>query len=270
MELRRIREERGLTTHRAARLLNRTQSSISKLETGHRGIRIPGLENMLDRYGGVDEQTRETLFRLAREARTKGWWQSYDGTLTPEAMDLIGLEADASRICFFELILIPGLLQTEPYARALLSQGPFSYDPELVDRLVDVRLKRQRILTRPDPPELLAILDEAALRRQVGGPDVMRVQLEHLLEASRPPNVTLRILPFAAGAYRGMAGAFQILDVGEYGDLRVVAVDSLSGMSYREESEELCNYAEAFDRLLAAALSDVDACCLIEELLSAS
>src|SRR5258708_4250442 len=109
MMLRRIRDERGLSTHAAARLLNRSQASISKLETGHRGIHRRSLENMLDRYGIKDEELRETLFRLARNARTPGWWQSYGGTLSPEAMDLIGLEADATSIRFFELILIPGL-----------------------------------------------------------------------------------------------------------------------------------------------------------------
>lgn len=268
MELRRIREDRGLTTHRAARLLNRTQSSISKLETGHRGIRIPGLENMLDRYGGVDEQTRETLFRLAREARTKGWWQSYDGTLTPEAIDLIGLEADASRICFFELILIPGLLQTEPYARALISEGSFAYDPNLIDRLVDVRLKRQEILTGIAPPVVHAILDEAALRREVGSVDVMRTQLQHLIEACKRPNVSLQVLPFASGAYGGMTGAFVLMDVGAHGDLRLVQVDSLTEMSYREELQQVRAYSDTFDRLRARALSQADTQGLIEELMS--
>ncbi|MGI8331259.1 helix-turn-helix domain-containing protein [Actinomadura scrupuli] len=270
MMLRQIREERGLSTHAAARLLNRSQASISKLETGHRGIHRPSLENMLDRYGVRDPELRETLFRLARNARTPGWWQSYGGTLSPEAMDLIGLEADAAAIGFFELILIPGLLQTEAYARALLGQGSFSYDPKLIDRLVDVRMKRQRILARPRPPAVRAVLDEAALRREVGGPEIMRAQLRHLIEASHRPDITLQVLPFSAGAYLGMVGAFTLMDIGPHGDLQVATIDSLSDMSYREETNQVRGYSQAFDRLCATALGEADTRALIQGLLSNS
>jgi hypothetical protein len=223
---------------------------------------------MLDRYGIEDEELRETLFRLARNARTPGWWQSYGGTLSPEAMDLIGLEADAASISFFELIFIPGLLQTEAYARTLIDRGPFAYDRKLVDRLVDVRMKRQEILARPEPPKMSAVLDEAALQRQVGGPEIMRAQLRHLIDASHRPHVTLQVLPFATGAYQGMTGAFILLDVGEHGDLQIVAVDSLTDMSYREEAHQLSRYYETFDRLRDAALSEADTRVLIERLLS--
>jgi transcriptional regulator with XRE-family HTH domain len=268
MMLRRIREDRNLSTHAAARLLNRSQASISKLETGHRGIHRPSLENMLDRYGVQDEQLRETLFRLAREARQKGWWQSYGGTLSPEDMDFIGLEADSASIRFFELILIPGLLQTEAYARALIGQGGFSSDLRLVDRLVEIRMKRQRVLTRPEPPEVCAVLDEAALRRQVGGPEVMRAQLRHLIEASHQPRVSLQVLPFAAGSYLGMAGAFIVMDVGEHGHFQVAKIDSLTEMSYREEPQQVRTYTAIFDRLRANALPEADTRALIEGLLS--
>lgn len=269
MTLRRLREERGLSTHAAARLLNRSQASISKLETGHRGIHRPSLENLLDRYGVHDQELRETLFRLAKGARTPGWWQSYDGTLSPEAMDLIGLEAEATLVGFFELVLIPGLFQTEAYARALISEGPFGDDPELVDRLIDVRMKRQRILSLPDPPRVHAILDEAALQRQVGGPEVTADQLCHLLYVSRLQHVSVQVLPFAGGVHLGMTGAFSIMDVGVYGDLKVVTVDSLTGMSYREEAHQLRRYSYVFDRMRAAALSEDDTRSQLRRLISA-
>jgi hypothetical protein len=164
-----------------------------------------------------------------------------------------------------------GLLQTEAYARALLSQGPFSYDAKLVDRLVAVRMKRQRILTRPDqPPRVHAILDEAALRRQIGGPEVMRSQLRRLLELSELPNVAVQVLPYAAGAYLGLSGAFTLMDIGRHGDLRVVTVDSLTEMSYREKEHQLRSYAEAFDQLRDTALPEADSRALIQELRSDS
>lgn len=268
MMLRRLREERGLSTHAAARLLHRSQASISKLETGHRGIHRPGLENLLDRYGVADVELRETLFRLARGARTPGWWQSYDGTLSPEAMDLIGLEAEAAFIGFFEVVLIPGLFQTEAYARALIGEGTYAEDPRMVDRLVDVRMRRQRVLSRADPPTIHAILDEAALRRGVGGAHVMGHQLQHLLKVSAHPNITVQVMPFTSGAYRGMSGAFTLMDVGEHGDLKVVTMESLAQIAYREDPGEVCAYSEAFRRLSRAALSEPDTRTLIAELVS--
>jgi transcriptional regulator with XRE-family HTH domain len=263
--LRRIREERGLSTHAATRLLDRSQAWISKLETGHRGIHRPSLENMLDRYGIRDTELREPLFRLARQAHTPGWWQSYGGTLSPEAMDLIGLEADASAIAFFELILIPDCSRPRR-TPALLGQGSFSYDPKLIDRLLDVRMKRQRILAAGQPPAVRAVLDEAALRREVGGPEIMRAQLRHLIEASLRPGITLQVLPFSAGAYLGMVGAFTLMDIGPHGDLQVATIDSLSDMSYREEATQVRGYSQAFDRLCATALCEADTRALIQRL----
>jgi transcriptional regulator with XRE-family HTH domain len=266
MELRKMREALGYSTHAAGRLLNRTQSSLSKLETGHRGIRIPALLQILDAYGVKDPKRRDDLIRLAKEARKTGWWQSYE-MLSPEDMDLIGVEAEATEICYFELILIPGLLQTEGYARALMMQGAFANNPELLDRSVTVRMRRQAILQRPDPPTVRVVVDEAALLRQVGGGAVMQWQLKHLLEVSRFPHVTLQVLPFSAGSYRGMTGHFQAVSAP---DLQVVAIDTLTGMSYVEDREEIRTHVETFDRLTGIALPEHESQVLIEQLISSS
>jgi transcriptional regulator with XRE-family HTH domain len=268
LALKHHREAAGLTLEEAADLLKRSASSISRIEKGLHHVPVRDVEYFLGKYRVTDEAVYQRLYDLSRNGRKKGWWQEYADDLSPEMMDFIGLEGDAASIELFELIFVPGLLQNEDYARALLGVGSVARDPERVDRLVDIRMGRQRALTETDPLRLWAIVDEAALHRQVGGPAVMYAQLIRLLEASRSAHVTLQVLPFAAGAYRGMVGAFEILEVGERGDLRVVAIDSLTQMSYREEETEIRAYADTFDGLRAAALSESDSRALIESILS--
>ena len=268
LALRHYREAAGLNLEEAAELLKRSPSSISRIEKGLHHVPVRDVEYFLGKYAVTDQAVHQRLYDLSRNGRKKGWWQKYADDLVPEMMDYIGLEADAVSIEFFELILIPGLLQTEGYARALMGNGPYAGDTERVDRLVDVRMRRQQILTRSDPPRLWAIVDEAALRREVGGPGVMLVQLRWLIEISGSATVTLQVLPFAAGAYWGMTGSFEIFRVGERGDLQVVVSDNLTGVSYREEEDEVRAYSDAFDRLRAAALSETDSRALIKRLLS--
>jgi transcriptional regulator with XRE-family HTH domain len=268
LELRQHREAAGLNLEEAAVLLKRSASSISRIEKALHHAPVRDVEYFLGKYGVTDQSVYQRLYDLSRNGRKKGWWQKHADDLVPEMMEVISLEADAISIEFFEVILIPGLLQTEEYARALIGNGLFARDPERVDRLVDVRMRRQQILRRPDPPRFWAIVDEAALRREVGGPEVMCAQLRRLLEVSRLGQVTLQVLPFTAGSYRGMTGAFKIMEVGERGDLRVVALDSLVEVSFREEEDEVRAYADTFDILRAAALSETDSRALIESLLS--
>ncbi|GAA2458028.1 helix-turn-helix transcriptional regulator [Actinomadura vinacea] len=269
-ELRRIREERGLTLQQAARMLHRSHSAMSKLETGKRGIYRPSLENMLDRYGIEDPAQREALFRLAEEARSdaKGWWQAYDGTVSPETMDLISLEADSTLIEFFDLVLIPGLLQTEDYMRAVIRARRVEQSPERIERMVDVRMRRQQVIRRAAPTRLHSVVDEAALHRMVGGPKVMRGQLQHLTEVSLLGHVALQVVPYGVGAHAGMTSSFQLLHVGVHEDLRVVVVDSLTQIAYSEEADEVRAYCEAFEALKADAFSQADSGTLIERLLS--
>jgi hypothetical protein len=184
-------------------------------------------------------------------------------------MDLISLEADSTLIESFDQSMVPGLLQTPAYARNVIEIGPFADDLRRVEKLVKIRMKRQNILTGPEPSKIWAILDEAALRRMVGDEEVMRAQLQHLLDMANLPNVILQVLSFSAGAHRGMTGAFKILYFGRYGGLPVVVVDSLTQMNYREEDHEIRRYVEAFNHLRASALSEESSNSLIERLMSA-
>jgi transcriptional regulator with XRE-family HTH domain len=266
MQLRALREQRGLTLKAAARQLNRTPSAISKLETGHRGIYRPSLENMLDRYEVTDPEFRESLFALARESGKKGWWQRYEGTLSHATLDYISLEADATEIWTFQLHLIPGLLQIEPYARAVITSGISLGKPPDVDGLAEIRLRRQQILTKPDAPRLWAIVSEAALRQQVGGAETMRAQLRRLAEAAEQDNVTLQVLPYAAGAHAGLNGSFTALATS---DLSVVLVENLTTGWYLEHDEDIRRYDRVFDHLRAAALSPSDSQSMINRIMSA-
>ncbi|GAB3963623.1 helix-turn-helix transcriptional regulator [Actinoallomurus acanthiterrae] len=268
MALRDHREAAGLTLDDAAHVLMRSPSSLSRIEKGLHHLPVRDLEYILGKYGVTDPAVTGRLFDWCRNGRKKGWWQRYATDLSPEMMDFIGLEADAIFIALFELILIPGLLQTEAYVRALMETGPFADDPERVDRLIDVRMRRQELLHRPDPPKLLTILDEAALRRQVGGSEVMRSQLTQLIEVSALPHVALQVIPLGEGAHWGVTGAFKILDVGDCGDLRIVTVDSLTAMSYREDESDVRTYSMAFDHLRTTALSAQESQKLIAGLLS--
>lgn len=180
--LREIREARGLTLQQAARRLNRTPSSLSKLETGKRGIRRPALENMLDRYEVTDPDQRHALFDLARDAAKKGWWLRYEGKLSPAMLDYISLESEATDFRSFQLHLVPGLMQSEGYARAVIQCGYYQDLVPDVDGLLEVRLRRQQVLFKEDAPHLWAIVSEAALRQMFGGREVMEEQFRRLLE----------------------------------------------------------------------------------------
>ncbi|MCO5993979.1 helix-turn-helix domain-containing protein [Actinoallomurus rhizosphaericola] len=268
MALRDHREAAGLTLDEAARVLMRSPSSLSRIEKGLHHVPVRDLEYILGKYGVADPAVRDRLFDWCRNGRKKGWWQRYATDLSPEMMDFIGLEADATFIGLFELILVPGLLQTEAYSRALMEGGQFADDPERIDRLVAVRMLRQKLLHASDPPTLWTVLDEAALRRRIGGTKTMRAQLQHLIDASELPQVGIQVIPFTTGTHRGVSGAFEILDIGDRGDLRIVTVDSLTVMSYREEQSDIQAYGTAFDRLRATALSERESQKLIAGLLS--
>ncbi|WP_242902223.1 helix-turn-helix domain-containing protein [Actinomadura terrae] len=263
--LRAIREERGLTLQQAARVLNRTPSSLSKLETGKRGIRRPALENMLDRYQYTDPEEREALFDLARNGTKQGWWLRYEGKISPSMLDYISLEAEALSIESFQLHLLPGLLQTDAYTRAVIEccfdQG---FDPD-VDGLTEVRMRRQQILFREKPPRFRAIASEAALRQRFGSREVMKAQLTQLIERSQMPNVTLQLLPFLVGGHGGINGSFSTLTTR---DLSVVLVENLTTGWYLEEAEDVSRHHLVFDRLREAALSPSDSRALIERILS--
>ncbi|TDC68359.1 XRE family transcriptional regulator [Actinomadura sp. GC306] len=265
--LRELRESRDLNLQKAARLLNRTPSSLSKLETGKRGIRRPALEHMLDRYELTDSAKRQALYSLARDSGKKGWWLRHEGKLAPSTMDYISLEAEATSVRTFELHLVPGLLQSKPYARAVIESSISIGEPHDVDGLTEVRMRRQQVLFKEDPLSLWAIVCEAALHQRQGGADVMEGQLRRLMQLSAMPNVTLQVLPYSAGSHPGHNGSFTTLTTD---DLSVVLVENLTTGWYLEELEVIRHYDLVFDHLRAAALSPSDSRGLIERLVSNS
>ncbi len=249
-ELRRLRLLAGFTVTEAAKLLEWDASKVTRMERGQ--WKLPSVHDirlLLDLYGVTEESRREVMVTLAREARQRGWWEKYQDVFRSSLPDF---ESGASAIRTWEIVLIPGLLQTEEYAKAVWQAGQV-LDAELIERHVAARLARQKILTRENPPSLLALIDEAALRKQIGGAAVMRAQLRRLIELAAEPNITIQIVPDAAGAHPALEGAFVILDFPEDPSLvyTVTTTDSL----WLEKPDEYQRYSFIFSHVMTSALS---------------
>jgi transcriptional regulator with XRE-family HTH domain len=247
--LRRLREDAGMTTERAAASIRGSHSKISRMEHGRVGFKE---RDLLTLYGVGPGAEREALLNLAREASTPGWWQGYLDILPHWVEPYFGLEAAASFIREYELQFVPGLLQTEEYARAVIRLGNLPSEDE-VERRAKARISRQQILHRDTPPKVWAVLDEGGLRRVIGGPQVMREQLLHLIEMCDHPAVTLQILPFSAGAHRALGGPFTILRYTEP-DLRdVVYIEQLTSALYLDKPTEVDAYLEVIEEVCLQA-----------------
>jgi transcriptional regulator with XRE-family HTH domain len=252
-ELRRLREQAGRTCADVAGELSWSESKLSRIETAHTGISNRDLDRLLQVYDLV-EPARVRLRALVTQARQRAWWEAY-GDVLPDAYETyIGFEAEARLLSTYQSLVVPGLLQTDEYAQGVIKADATSDDPGLVAQRVSVRLARSAVLTREPPLELRVVLDEAALRRSIGGHGVMRRQLLWLTEASERSNVELRVLPFSAGAHRGLAGSFTILDFPNDADSAVVYSEGMTGGVFRTRPDDLRSYAEAFEALQAAAL----------------
>ncbi|AKZ54379.1 putative DNA-binding protein [Streptomyces ambofaciens ATCC 23877] len=257
-ELRTLRTSAGITSGEAARLVGWHQSKVSRIETGTSGAKPADVRLLLDAYGVDDSRLRELLEMLAGSDDAGGrhhWWHAYRGVLPPAYRDFISLESQASAMRTLETTVVPGLLQTPEYARAVTRAAADGLPEERLDTLVEVRLARQDVLRAQPPLELSAVLDEAVLRREVGGPGVMARQLARLIEAARLPHVRLQVLPFAAGAHIGVTGPFVIFSFSSTSDLDVVVLDHLTSSLHLERKEDLEAYTEAFNALLIHALS---------------
>jgi hypothetical protein len=259
-ELRRLREAAGLTIERVAATLEFSESKVSRIETGQVGAMPRDVRDMLDLYRVGPEQ-RDALIQLARDARQKGWWHAY--TDVPVVPGYIGLEVSASAIDTFGALLVPGLLQTAEYARTVLLTLRPDLPAEQIERRVELRMHRQSILAGDDPPTLRVVLDEALLRRPVGGRAAMRRQLHHLAEAVARPNVGLQVLPLGVGAHPGMDGAFTVFRFPKPTDPEVVHLEHTTGDLYLETAEETARYAAAFDELSGAALEPDESAALL-------
>ncbi|MBK3630215.1 MULTISPECIES: helix-turn-helix domain-containing protein [Streptomyces] len=261
-ELRNLRTRAGLTSGEAARLVGWHQSKVSRIETGISGSKPADVRLLLDAYDVADPQLRELMLALAGAADGGGgrdhWWHAYRGVLPPAYRDFISLESQASAMRTLETTVVPGLLQTPEYARAVTGAAVEGADEDQLDTLVEVRMARQDVLRATPPLELNAVLDESVLRREVGGPEVMARQLGRLVEAARLPQVRLQVLPFAAGAHIGVTGPFVIFSFSRTSDLDVVVLDHLTSSLYLERKEDLQAYTEAFNALRAHALSPGD------------
>jgi transcriptional regulator with XRE-family HTH domain len=263
-ELMRHREASGLSREEAARQLEWSTSTIFRIETGRSRPQPGNVRVLLDLYG-VTGSERDGLIQLARDARQPGWWHSFRDVLPNPYEVYIGLEAGASSIRNFEPVVVPGLIQTEDYARAMFRNGPRELDRDEVERRVEVRMARQQVLARTDRPRLWSVIDEAVIRRVVGGTEVMRGQLRHLADCAEQGKTTIQVVPFSAGAHAGTTGPFVILEFAEATDPAVVYVETLAGDIYLEERADVNRYILAFDRLLAAALHPDDSVRLIEQ-----
>jgi transcriptional regulator with XRE-family HTH domain len=250
--LRRLREQAGMTTERAAASIRGSHSKISRMEHGRVGFKVRDIGDLLALYGIGEGEEREALLKLASEANTPGWWQAYSDILPHWVEPYFGLEAAASVIREFELQFVPGLLQIEDYARAVIRLGNLPSEEEVIRR-AQARVSRQDILRREDPPKMWAVLDEGALSRMIGSPQVMKAQLRHLIEMCEHPAVTLQILPFSAGAHRAMGGPFTILRYTEP-DLRdVVYIEQLTSALYLDKATEVDAYLEVIEEVCLQA-----------------
>ncbi|MEU7424648.1 helix-turn-helix domain-containing protein [Streptomyces sp. NPDC048362] len=257
-ELRTLRTRAGFTSGEAAHLVGWHQSKVSRIETGASGVKPADLRLLLDAYGVRDRHLRELLLMLAGSEDAGGrnrWWHAYRGVLPPTYRDFISLESQASTMRTLETTVVPGLLQTAEYARAVTRAAVKDLAEERLDALVEVRLARQDVLRSNPPLKLSAVLDEAVLRREVGGPRVMARQRERLLEAAHLPQVRLQVLPLTAGAHVGLTGPFVIFSFPSTSDLDVVVLDQLTSSLYLERKEDLVAYTEAFNTLRMHALS---------------
>jgi transcriptional regulator with XRE-family HTH domain len=266
LELRRLREAARLTCEEVADHLECSASKISRVETGRVSVSPRDVRDMLDLYG-VPAAQRESLVQLARDSRQKGWWHAFSDTMQPQFATYVGLESAASEIRIYEVSLIPELLQTEDYARVVIRSGMMSSPSDDVERQVALRMARQPAITRDDPPKVWAVLDEAALRRQVGGPGLMRLQLEHLLAQAALPNVVVQVIPFGGGAHPAMGRPFIILVFPERVDTDVVYLEDLTSALYLEDVAEVDRYNVFFNHLRATALSFEDSSALITSVL---
>ena len=255
VHLRRLREDAGISRTDAGWAIRGSESKISRLELGRVGFKVRDVDDLLTLYKLDDGEERDRLLTLAREANNPGWWQRYDD-LTPNWFhSYLGLEMAADLVRTFELQFVPGLLQTPDYARAVVQLGrqdkPLARSEQ--ERLIALRMGRQKVLTRQPPARVWAVVDEAVLRRPIGGKEVLRAQLEYLIEASKRHNVTLQIIPLETGGYTSTGGAFTLLRFNDADLPDIVYIEHLTSAVYLDKREELDAYVVTMDALSITA-----------------
>ena len=253
-QLRMLREVKGITREEAGYAIRASGSKISRMELGRVSFKERDVTDLLRLYG-VDEDEATTLVELAIQANSPGWWHKYGDVLPDWFQVYVGLEEAASLIRLYEVQFVPGLLQTADYARAVVQLGQPGAAPDEIERRISLRLARQELLTKPGGPRLWAIVDEAALRRPIGGREVMRAQLVQLLEATEQPQVTLQVMPFRSGGHAAEAGAFTIMRFPEPDLPDVVYLEQLTSALYLDKRDDVEKYTEVMERLSVEAES---------------
>ncbi|MFI1395674.1 helix-turn-helix domain-containing protein [Streptomyces sp. NPDC020681] len=250
--LRYLRERAGVSFDDAARVIDVTPLTIRRMEKAEVGLRIPYVKELLGTYG-VQADEVEDFLALARKANEPGWWYKYRDVLPDWFRAYVSLESEASVIRLYEPHYVPGLLQTDDYAAALMRVGFPNGDEEEIARRVELRVRRQELLSRPDAPAIWAVLEETVLRRPVGGAEVMRAQIDHLSEVLELPKVRIQIMRFAAGAHPGAFGPFHYFRFGFSELPDVVYTESLAGAVYVDQPDDVVNYLEVMDRMTVQA-----------------
>ncbi|MDT0270680.1 helix-turn-helix transcriptional regulator [Streptomyces sp. DSM 44915] len=264
-DLRNLRDSAKFSSEWVAQEMGFSRPKLNRIEGGEVRVSQNDLKALLHLYKVEDERVINAYLVEAREAFKPGWWRAYQDAIPRSYADFITLEAQATEIKNWEPILIPGLLQTETYTRAVIQANPAILPPTDMDELVKVLRERQAILRRelPDqPPRLWAIVGESAVRQAVGGVEVMRAQLTHLGELTEHPHIVLQVLPHGAGAHAGLTGAFVVFGLPRNPD--VVSVENMTGTLYMDQPGERQSYSDAFDHLRAAALNPADSLALIQ------
>jgi hypothetical protein len=267
--LRRLREEKGISRADAGFTIRASESKMSRLELGRVAFKERDVSDLLMLYGVTDPEQRDAVLALVREANRAGWWREYDDVMPGYFQNYVGLEEAATQLRTYETHFVPGLLQTPEYARAVLEATGLKLSARDLERAVNLRLKRQGVLTRPNPLRVWAVLDEGALRRELGDLEIYRAQLEHLLQLAELPNVALQVLPLRAGLIAG-GGAFSVLRFSDADLPDVVYVEHLVSALYIEKVEHVERYTEVMDRLSVQSLTPEASTDLISKLLTES
>ena len=264
-QLRRLREAADVTPEQAGYEIRASRSKISRMETGQVGLKARDITDLLALYGVTDEQVQSRFLHLAHQSSRPDWWAKYGDILPGWFENYLGLESVSSTIRTFEIQFVHGLFQTEDYARAVTRLGHQTAPAAEIERRVGLRVKRQDLLARADPPRMWSVMDEAVLRRPVGGPAVMRAQLRRLIEAAGLPQVTVQVVPFARGGHAGASGSFTVLRFEEQDLPDVVYIEQLTGAVYLEERSDVEHYLEVMDQLSGEALTPTATTRFIEQ-----
>lgn len=266
-ELRNLRQDAGLTREDAAEQTNINSATLYRIETARARPQKRTLLTLLDKYGVTDPTRRAALLDLSKQATQLGWLQAYESELPEEYTTYISFESEARSVRNYESLFVPGLLQTEDYTRAVVTASLPHATSEEIQQRIETRTQRQQSITKDDPLKLWAIVDEAVLRRTVGGEAVMREQLQHLYAMAGEPHITYQVIPYGVGAHVGMHGAFAVMDFPDAADPELVYIENMAGALYLEKEVDVRRYEEMFNQLRAAALNVADSRTLLASLI---